>query len=435
MAISNSVFLVSLIVFCGVLFPLLRAIARKEKIGSEEITCIIIHVMLFYPIPGLLLTNRQMIPIGNQSVDDMFIQFETGLASEIIFINYLLLLYLIILNVWLFFKRGKIFSFKLILENKWILFLLILNIGISIQLSEFINIFLFINFLLFGKFNHKQISYISNLILFLFIYCSLFLIVLKPESTIFYDGSWSGIFTNPNGVVLVSNFTLILLLLLPFFNLNKSKWTYFHCCVLFISIFMSGSRIGLLTFFAILCLYYFYVFNFNFIKLIFIVLLIPVFYFILFNLNSFDFVSLTSNRILVWNFVLNKYSSSILTGLGSDFFDLENRIKNFPDYLLFATSSYSSFIDYIIFYGVAGAVIITAFMISLFRRTKRIHNVFIMFFLLFLIPNLFESFFRPPYFNLNNVIFLLALFIINNARIVSLISSENQSYKVSVNNK
>ncbi|MBZ9728693.1 O-antigen ligase family protein [Salegentibacter sp. JZCK2] len=435
MAITNSIMLVSFLTLIGVLFPLLRTIIQGKKSTAEDITYYIIHAMLFYPIPELLLTNRQMIPVGNQSIDDMVSQFESGLASEIISINYLILLYLVILNLWLFLKRGKIFSLRLVLENKWIFLIILLNVGLFVNISELIYVFLFVPFLLLGKFERKQIRYLFKIILFLFIYSSFFLIFLKPELTIFHDGSWSGIFTNPNGIVIVANFTLILLLLGPFFRLKRSKWQYFHIGVLFFMVVMSGSRNGLLTFLSILGLYYIYTYRLKLIKSVAIFLSIPGIYLILSNLNNFDLVSLTSNRILIWDYVFEEFSSNIFTGLGADFFNLENREKNFPRHLFFATSSYSSFIDYFVFYGIFGALVITAFMISLFKKTKRINKIFLMFFLLFLLPNLFESYFRPPNLNLNNVIFLIALFIINNSKNYSFYESDPSIEKLPVTTK
>lgn len=419
MAITDSLILVLMITLIGILLPVFRTFVKRKKSSAKDITYYIIHALLFYPIPGMLLGSRQMIAIGNQSADDMINQFESGLSSQIIAINYGILLYLIALNFWLLVKRGNIFNRHLVLRDKWFYLIIILNIGLlnlSINLSGLMYLFLFIIFLLFGKFENSHIKKIINIILLLYFYASFALILLKPEATIFHDGAWAGIFTNPNGIVIVSNFTLILILLAPYFNLQRTKWQYFNIAFLFSMVLMSGSRNALLTFLAIIALYLISIYKLRLIKALAIFLAIPVLYYALVSLKNIDLASLTSSRILIWEYAFDELSKNFPFGLGADFFSLENRMKNFPSHLFFATSSYSSFIDYMVFYGVFGVFLISAFMFSLFKKTKKIHPLFIMFFLLFFIPNLFESFFRPPSLSINNAIFLLALFVINSSR-------------------
>ncbi|MDT0642309.1 O-antigen ligase family protein [Zunongwangia sp. F363] len=394
--------------------PFLNDLA-KSRLSAYEVTAHLIKGLLFYPIPQLLLTPRQLIPIGNQSTDDMVRQLETGLATNTIYLNYLLLLYLSVLTIMLILKSPVKFRINNLKGNHWVFVLILLNVGIlssSFSLNDFIYIFLFAAFLVYSKLNRSHIRTLYNWLLVLYVYSSLILVLLKPAVSIFSDGEWAGIFSNPNGVVIVCNFIFILLLLAPYYGVRRAKVHYLHFIAITLFIFMSDSRNGLLTFAVIGLIFFVSEYKLGIVKNIAILVAFPILFFLVDRFNQIDLVSLTSSRILIWNYAFYELQDNLILGLGRDFYSLDNRLKNFPDTLVFATSSYSSFMDYIVLYGIVGSVAIVMFMRYVFLKAYGIKPVFLIFFVLFLIPNFFESYFRPPYLTINTILYLFVLFIL-----------------------
>jgi len=387
-----------------------------EKITLSVITYNIIHTMLLLPIPNMLLIERQLFAIGSQSSSNMINQFETGLDHNLILINQFLQIYLILLSIMLIILTKR-FDKKKLQVNFWFFLIMIVNVGVlqlEFNSTKLVYLAIFSILLLCGKFKNTMIKPVYLTLMVVYFYFSFILIKMIPSATIFNDGSWTGIFINPNGIAIVSAFTIILILL----NIEESRvkikhWHYIHIMFILFMIVMSGSRNGQLTCLVILSLYGIIKYKLKTFVSVILISVSIILIFITSFFNDIDLVEFTSMRWSIWENAFESLKGNLIFGVGNDFYSLNNRIHKLSDDLLFASSSYSSFVDYILFYGFFGLILITGFINYLFKRLKLMNKYYIIFFILFIIPNLLESYFKPPILDINNVLFLISLLIIN----------------------
>ncbi len=416
-SILSSPLLVFIISLIWLLFPIIKNTFYKKKHTIEDITFYIIKAMLYFSLPRLLLIKKDLHTVMLRSVHDMIERTKDAFTTELLYINYFIVLYIVGLNIWLYIRNGKSFNINLIVRDKWYYIIILMNIGffnLSMTISDIMYAFIFINFILFSKFSKVFIKKIINEILLLYIYLSFLIILLKPKAAILSDGTWAGIFENPNSLVVIVNFILILLLLLPFFS-KTTIWRYINIALLFYIIIMSGSRNGLLTFLLIILLYIIIYNKLHYMYILLLFIILPGLFWFYDIYSNLNFREITSDRSIAWAYLVSKLKGNYIFGLGYNYFSEVSRIKNFPKYLFSLTNAMNIYLEYLVRYGILGFFVLISFTVSLYNRVKQINPVLLVFVVLLVLPNMFESFFKPPNLSINNILYLLMIFIINNS--------------------
>lgn len=394
------------------LFILYGYFLLGKKFYHTEMSFCFIMVLLFLPLPAMLTASRTMQPITMLTTENMLQELGEFSTPLTFLINTALLLLLFFQGILLYLTYPQ--NTKIKIPQILIPMLMLSTIAWEWKLSFFINIIICVILLTVTDYESWMLKSFYYLLFFLYIASSLVLILIMPEKTVFFDGSWSGIFSNPNGVTIPSLTLLLWMLWLYDNNQLRFSSVCWHGGLILLLIFQSESRSALLCAIVLLVSYHLWKKKVHwqwYLWAFFIFLGASIFMMTMFGrFIQNELHEFLITRLDIWNFCLFDMDWNLLLG-NPNFFNFDYREATFPREYLFVNNAYSVPIEILVRGGVLRLFAFIWYVFCLVRLSKAKKGGFL-YLIIFLLPILVESLLRPPVLDMNNLLYMISIYII-----------------------